>query len=325
MASGSGQALKAALTTPAADAPGPLAGVPWSPGGLTGAVSAQCVGGGTGSVRQVPPCPSLVGRTTVGNLLPRTAGLPVALAHSPRDWGRGSDVSPQCQNLHDSEHLTWLVVNHIQDLISLSHEPPVQDFISAVHRNSAASGLFLQAIQSRCENLSAVSPAACGQCQPPGRSQVTFSLPTSLSRQPTTLRKTLQCLEGIHLSQSGAVLTLYVDKLLCTPFRVLARMVDTLACRRVEMLLAANLQVLSPGMASLETQQAGQTVGGVFSTGTFSTWPDRSRGPCVSGCSRVSDTGTWVRLVPSPSLPLLRQMHRACPLVNMGTGSACSL
>ncbi|EPQ20418.1 Huntingtin [Myotis brandtii] len=119
-----------------------------------------------------------------------------------------------CQNLHDSEHLTWLVVNHIQDLISLSHEPPVQDFISAVHRNSAASGLFLQAIQSRCENLSA----------------------------PTTLRKTLQCLEGIHLSQSGAVLTLYVDKLLCTPFRVLARMVDTLACRRVEMLLAANLQ-----------------------------------------------------------------------------------
>ncbi|EPY80840.1 hypothetical protein CB1_000531009 [Camelus ferus] len=119
-----------------------------------------------------------------------------------------------CQNLHDSEHLTWLIVNHVQDLITLSHEPPVQDFISAVHRNSAASGLFIQAIQSRCENLST----------------------------PTALKKTLQCLEGIHLSQSGAVLTLYVDKLLCTPLRVLARMVDTLACRRVEMLLAANLQ-----------------------------------------------------------------------------------
>uniref|UniRef100_A0A8C3YS16 Huntingtin n=1 Tax=Catagonus wagneri TaxID=51154 RepID=A0A8C3YS16_9CETA len=129
-----------------------------------------------------------------------------------------------CQNLHDSEHLTWLVVNHIQDLIHLSHEPPVQDFISAVHRSSAASGLFIQAIQSRCENLSA----------------------------PTTLKKTLQCLEGIHLSQSGAVLTLYVDKLLCTPFRVLARMVDTLACRRVEMLLAANLQ---SSMAQLPVEE----------------------------------------------------------------------
>ena len=63
----------------------------------------------------------------------------------------------QCQNLHDSEHLTWLTVNHVQDLIRLSHEPPVQDFISAVHRNSAASGLFIQAIQSRCDNLASVS------------------------------------------------------------------------------------------------------------------------------------------------------------------------
>ncbi|MEE6525550.1 hypothetical protein FKM82_025626, partial [Ascaphus truei] len=62
-----------------------------------------------------------------------------------------------CQNLHDSEHLTWLIVNHVQDLINLSHEPPVQDFISAIHRNSAASGLFIQAIQSRCENLATVS------------------------------------------------------------------------------------------------------------------------------------------------------------------------
>ncbi|MFT7807444.1 huntingtin isoform X1 [Arapaima gigas] len=119
-----------------------------------------------------------------------------------------------CQNLHDSEHLTWLIVNHVRDLINLSHEPPVQDFISAVHRNSAASGLFIQAIQSRCENLST----------------------------PTMLKKTLQCLEGMHLSQSGALLMLYVDKLVNTPFRVLARMVDTLACRRVEMLLAETLQ-----------------------------------------------------------------------------------
>ncbi|RXM28279.1 Huntingtin [Acipenser ruthenus] len=124
-----------------------------------------------------------------------------------------------CQNLHDSEHLAWLIVNHVRDLINLSHEPPVQDFISAIHRNSAASGLFIQAIQSRCENLST----------------------------PTVLKKTLQCLEGIHLSQSGAVLMLYVDKFINTPFRVLARMVDTLACRRIEMLLAETLQVWKLG------------------------------------------------------------------------------
>ena len=56
-------------------------------------------------------------------------------------------------------------MNHIQDLINLSHEPPVQDFISAIHRNSAASGLFIQAIQSRCENLSTVSLPGAGRWQ----------------------------------------------------------------------------------------------------------------------------------------------------------------
>ncbi|XP_076001900.1 huntingtin isoform X2 [Genypterus blacodes] len=168
---------------------------------------------------------------------PRRQSLSCTKLLSPHSSGEGEEDKPEsqltmvnreivrrgalilfcdyvCQNLHDSEHLTWLIVNHVRDLISLSHEPPVQDFISAVHRNSAASGLFIQAIQSRCDNLST----------------------------PTMLKKTLQCLEGIHLSQSGSLLMLYVDKLLSTPFRVLARMVDTLACRRVEMLLAETLQ-----------------------------------------------------------------------------------
>ncbi|KAL7976412.1 hypothetical protein Chor_015476 [Crotalus horridus] len=155
---------------------------------------------------------------------PKRQSLSSAKLLSPQACGgpRAEDGSAKlsicnreiCQNLHDSEHLTWLTVNHVQELISLSHEPPVQDFISAIHRNSAASGLFIQAIQSRCENFAS----------------------------PTAVKKTLQCLEGIHLSQSGAVLVLYVDKLLSTPFRVLAHMVDTLACRRVEMLLAASVQ-----------------------------------------------------------------------------------
>ncbi len=151
----------------------------------------------------------------------------------------------QCQNLHDSEHLTWLTVNHVSDLISLSHEPPVQDLISAVHRNSAASGLFIQAIQSRCDNLSTVciyifTASSLSSCSD---DLFCYLHIKCVNLQPVMLKKTLQCLEGIHLSQSGALLMLYVDKLLNTPFRVLARMVDTLACRRVEMLLAETLQV----------------------------------------------------------------------------------
>ena len=63
----------------------------------------------------------------------------------------------QCENLNDAEHMTWVIINHVAELIELSHEPPVQDFISAIHRNSAASGLFIQAINSRCENVTRVS------------------------------------------------------------------------------------------------------------------------------------------------------------------------
>ena len=62
----------------------------------------------------------------------------------------------QCENLNDAEHVTWVIINHVNDLIHLSLEPPVQDFVSAIHRNSAASGLFIQAINLQCDHLAKV-------------------------------------------------------------------------------------------------------------------------------------------------------------------------
>ena len=35
----------------------------------------------------------------------------------------------QCENLSDAEHMTWLIINHVFDLILLLTEPPVQDFM----------------------------------------------------------------------------------------------------------------------------------------------------------------------------------------------------
>ncbi|XP_071090376.1 huntingtin-like isoform X1 [Haliotis cracherodii] len=119
-----------------------------------------------------------------------------------------------CENLNDAEHMTWLIINHVSDLIELSDESPVQDFISAIHRNSAASSLFIQAIHARCENVS----------------------------RPSLVKKTLKCIEAIHLTQSGALLTLLIDKFLNTHQLAVARMCDTIACRRVEMLLAENYE-----------------------------------------------------------------------------------
>ena len=53
----------------------------------------------------------------------------------------------------------------------------------------------------------------------------------------------LECLDPVHGSQSGALLVLLVDKFLCTPHLAVARLCDSIACRRVERLLAENTEV----------------------------------------------------------------------------------
>ena len=42
------------------------------------------------------------------------------------------DVGWQCENLNDADHTTAVIVDHVVDLVQLSHEPPVQDFIRYV-------------------------------------------------------------------------------------------------------------------------------------------------------------------------------------------------
>ncbi|GAB6024871.1 hypothetical protein CHUAL_009985 [Chamberlinius hualienensis] len=115
-----------------------------------------------------------------------------------------------CENLSDAEHMTWVIVNCIGELVQLQSEPPVNDLICNVHRNPAASGLFIQAINTRCDNVI----------------------------KPSTVRKILLSLEASHRSQSGALLTLLIERFLPTSHLAVARMCASMACRRVEMLLA---------------------------------------------------------------------------------------
>ncbi|XP_052100645.1 huntingtin-like [Mytilus californianus] len=119
-----------------------------------------------------------------------------------------------CENLSDAEQLTWLVINHVGDLIELVQESPVLDFVSAIHRNPAASSLFIQAIHARCGNVT----------------------------RPSVIKRTLKCLEAIHLSQTGALITLLIDKFLNTHHLAVSRICDTISCRRVELLLADNVE-----------------------------------------------------------------------------------
>ncbi|CAG2068953.1 unnamed protein product, partial [Timema podura] len=114
-----------------------------------------------------------------------------------------------CENLNDAEQLSWLLVNHTEEIVALSTEPPVQELIAAVHRNSAASGLLVQAVGSKCQDL----------------------------KQPSFVCRLLRCLEGVHPSQSGALLMLLVPRLLGSPQLAPARLAGALACRRAELLL----------------------------------------------------------------------------------------
>lgn len=53
----------------------------------------------------------------------------------------------------DGEQLSWMLVNNIELLINLQNEPPVYELISAVHRNSSVSALFIQAIATKCMDI----------------------------------------------------------------------------------------------------------------------------------------------------------------------------
>ncbi|XP_038046111.1 huntingtin-like [Patiria miniata] len=132
-----------------------------------------------------------------------------------------------CDNQADAEPLTWLVVNHINEIIQLFHEPPVQDVISAIHRNSAASGLFLRAVNLRFTHHS----------------------------NPCLVKLTLQCLQGIHLSQSGVLLTILIERFLNTHQLAIARLCDSIACRRVEMLLAGGLDDTAPQLSAEQLEK----------------------------------------------------------------------
>lgn len=119
-----------------------------------------------------------------------------------------------CENINDAEPLTWLLVNHIEETIHLATEPPVRELVAvAVHRNSSASGLLIQAIATKCLDLS----------------------------KPSFVKRLLLCIEGAHHSQSGAVIMALIPRLLTTKYLALSRMAANILSRRVEILLTLSV------------------------------------------------------------------------------------
>ncbi|KAK0095114.1 hypothetical protein PV326_009203, partial [Microctonus aethiopoides] len=120
-----------------------------------------------------------------------------------------------CDNLNDTESLSWFMMNHIEDTMKLASELPVKDLVtSAIHRNSAASGLLIQAIAARCLNLS----------------------------KPSFVKKLLQALECAHEKQSGAVILTIIPKFLTNSYLALSLIAENIAVKRIEILLDSHAE-----------------------------------------------------------------------------------
>lgn len=116
------------------------------------------------------------------------------------------------RNPDNTTGLTMILINNIVELFELSlNEPHVWDIFSTIHRNASASSLFIHSINSNWASI--------------------------LSRRKLSLlHSCLKSLEGIHLSSSGHLLNLLIDKYFNLPYLSLVRYADHIACQRVEMM-----------------------------------------------------------------------------------------
>jgi hypothetical protein len=114
--------------------------------------------------------------------------------------------------LDNTTPLTMLLINNLVELFELSeHESSVLDLFGHIHRNASASSLFVHSINSSWPKLLA-------------------------KRRLNLLHACLKCVEGIHLSSSGLLLTLLIEKYFDLPYLSLVKYADYIACQRVEMI-----------------------------------------------------------------------------------------
>ncbi|XP_076812038.1 huntingtin-like isoform X3 [Clavelina lepadiformis] len=124
-----------------------------------------------------------------------------------------SQLSKQfrCQHMQQSALMSWLLNNHIHDVVSLLDEPPVQDFISLVLKGPQCS-IFVDAVSNYCRNQ-------------------TFM-------KSNFIQKVLRCLSMANDNCTGARLMLLVSPhFVFSPIISLVQSCDQLACDDVESLL----------------------------------------------------------------------------------------
>lgn len=111
------------------------------------------------------------------------------------------------------EQLLWFLSNYVTQIIDLSEEEPVFEFISSIHRNNSASGLFINSLMKSDLN----------------------------SSDPVFVLKILKTVENSHPNHIGSLLKLLLPKLLTSKELSISRSVANLASRKIELLLTMSM------------------------------------------------------------------------------------
>jgi hypothetical protein len=121
------------------------------------------------------------------------------------------------------EHLTS-IITHRHLLILLFEQSDtctyVHNLFGLIHRTSAASHLFVESIYTNWDNLFK-------------RNKLLLSF------------KILRTLEGIHLDESALLLVLLIEQFLTLPYISILRLAELIVCRRIEMMLTLDEQILN--------------------------------------------------------------------------------
>ncbi|UXI20086.1 beta-amyloid-like protein [Sarcoptes scabiei] len=138
------------------------------------------------------------------------------------------------ENLDNAEFISYVIVKNLAEIVENCFETPIKEFINSIHRNSVSSGLFLQSISLRSEEL---------------------------LKNPIVANKILFCLKRTHQIHSKALIMFLLENYLCNP----NLMIYYKCCKKAESILndrflsCYNLKQsrTSLSMASKETMLSG--------------------------------------------------------------------
>ena len=126
----------------------------------------------------------------------------------------------------DAECTTWLLVDHLHDLLDLvSSESIVRDFFHHLFQDATSAHLVLQAMDARFDDRGAASSSA--------------SSSSSSSRSLCRRLNALETLSGVPAAADGPLLRLLLTRFLPSHHAALARRAAKIAAARVELALAA--------------------------------------------------------------------------------------